>query len=517
MRNKRILSGILLLALLTSLIGACGNKPVVTTYSPRQIAEAVLSSQEDVPVLHPLTPEDDYYAEYLGNIYEIDGARPEDGMIYYSFGMTADEVAVFLLEETADVNIVKDALAGYKDRRASIFSGYAPFQSAIADNGLVVAHGNYVALLICKDAKTAESVFLACFSDDPPKITYNYETMMQAPPGGQADGNEGSANDPGASQNAGEGAGTEANPGTSPGTSPETSPGTNPETSPGTSPSTSPGASPGPEDGAGAAAGGGPETSASSGPGDGAGGSTAPPSTSDPSASEKPPEPTSPTSPTSPATPVTPATPESPAVTTEPGQKPDPADAYDHAAILKAWKSGDASKLSGKNKSILDACAGVIRSLITSKMSDYEKELAIHDWIIDWASYDEESLSNAPDANPDPDNDNPYGLLINKTAICRGFTCTFQLFMDMLGVECIIVEGASGYKRDEHAWNMVRIDGEWYCVDVTWNNPIGQGVAFGSEITHKYFNVTSQFMRDTGHHWDSGSVPEATAPKLYHG
>jgi len=127
-------------------------------------------------------------------------------------------------------------------------------------------------------------------------------------------------------------------------------------------------------------------------------------------------------------------------------------------------------------------------------------------------------LSNAPDASPDPDNDNPYGLLINKTAICRGFTYTFQLFMDMLGIDCITIEGYSGYAMDEHAWNMVRIDGEWYCVDVTWNDPAGTGGAsLGREITHKYFNVTSQFMRDTGHHWDSRRAPEATAPKLYFG
>jgi len=149
-------------------------------------------------------------------------------------------------------------------------------------------------------------------------------------------------------------------------------------------------------------------------------------------------------------------------------------------------------------------------------MTDYDKELAIHNWIIDWASYDTEAHSNSPDASPDPDNDNPYGLLINKRAVCMGFTSAFQLFMDLVGVECITVIGASGSESMEHAWNMVRIDGEWYCVDVTWNNPIDTDSTNRDEsVTHKYFNVSSRFMRDTGHHWDASAVPEATAPKLF--
>ena len=153
-----------------------------------------------------------------------------------------------------------------------------------------------------------------------------------------------------------------------------------------------------------------------------------------------------------------------------------------------------------------------MNTLISDTMSDYEKELAIHDWIIGWASYDTEANNNSPNAKPDPDNDNPYGVLLHKKGICRGFTSTFQLLMDMLGIECISIDGTNS-GGDEHAWNMVRLDGEWYCVDVTWNNPVGSG--WPDAMTHNYFNVTSQHMWETGHRWDRSSAPEATAPKLY--
>jgi transglutaminase/protease-like cytokinesis protein 3 len=197
----------------------------------------------------------------------------------------------------------------------------------------------------------------------------------------------------------------------------------------------------------------------------------------------------------------------------EPGKTKGLIPEYGRDAILAASNSGDLKALTDKQKAILEVCKSVIAALITDGMSDYDKELAIHDWIIQWASYDEEALSNKPDAKPDPDNDNPYGLLINKRSICSGYTSTFKLFMDMVGIECVIVEGGTTYGED-HAWNMVRIDGNWYCVDVTWTDPI---VSIQTDsMKHKYFNVTSEFMRETKHTWDSNDAPEATAPKLYH-
>ena len=188
-------------------------------------------------------------------------------------------------------------------------------------------------------------------------------------------------------------------------------------------------------------------------------------------------------------------------------------DAYNPVAILNAWNSGDKSGLSYKNRSILDACIDIIAALTHENMSQYEMELAIHDWIIDWVNYDVETMSNLPTAKPDPDNDNPYGAIFRQKAICSGYTSTFQLFMDMLGIECISVNGTYTSLNAEHAWNMVRIDGEWYCVDVTWNDPIGGSQ---SALTrYKYFNVTSQYMRETNHQWDESATPTADAGKLF--
>ena len=181
-------------------------------------------------------------------------------------------------------------------------------------------------------------------------------------------------------------------------------------------------------------------------------------------------------------------------------------DSYDPEAILQAWRTGDDSALSEKNRRILNAAKDVLEKNIDSRMSDYEKELAVHDWITDWSSFDYSVFGRSASKGFKENSDTPYGVFIDRSAMCHGYSSTFQLLMDMLDIECITVYGIPGSNGVEHSWNMVKLDGEWYCVDVAWDDPIG------GTPGHTYFNVTSKYLRDSGiHSWEEGSVPEATA------
>ena len=99
----------------------------------------------------------------------------------------------------------------------------------------------------------------------------------------------------------------------------------------------------------------------------------------------------------------------------------------------------------------------------------------------------------------------PYGPLIAGKGVCLGFATTFQLLCELSGVECITVVGAAYRSLDDHAWNMVRLNGAWYCADPTWDE--GQS----DPENWIYFNVTSEFMAQHEHQWAYESVPFATA------
>lgn len=191
--------------------------------------------------------------------------------------------------------------------------------------------------------------------------------------------------------------------------------------------------------------------------------------------------------------------------TEEPVESAGMENSYNAEAILEAYRSGDDSSLSEINRSILKAAKDVIESEINDNMSDYEKELAIHDYITSWSSFDYSVFGRSGSDELADESHTPYGVLIDRSAMCHGYSSTFKLFMDMLDIECIIVFGTPRGNGVQHSWNMVRLDGEWYCVDCAWDDPIG-----GSPC-HTYFNVTSDYLRsDSIHRWDESSVPEAT-------
>ena len=178
---------------------------------------------------------------------------------------------------------------------------------------------------------------------------------------------------------------------------------------------------------------------------------------------------------------------------------------YDTSAIQRAWESGDDSGLSDKDREILERCREVLGEVLTEGMSAYEMELAVHDWLVEWGSYDRTVYDN-PNHSGRTGYRDPWGMLVGGYGNCLGYSSTFQLLMDLSGVECITVVGAAFGSREDHAWNMVKLDGEWYCVDVTWDDPTG---AARNGRHHRYFNVTSAYLRETDHQWGYRNVPAA--------
>lgn len=122
----------------------------------------------------------------------------------------------------------------------------------------------------------------------------------------------------------------------------------------------------------------------------------------------------------------------------------------------------------------------IINTNITSAMTDYEKVKIIHDYIIINTSYD--TSTDIPNSSFSPE-----GVFFNGIAVCQGYAEAFQLFMDALEIESIIVKGTAN--NISHAWNVVKIDNLWYQIDVTWDDPIiDNQVKTGTDnLTYSYF------------------------------
>lgn len=179
---------------------------------------------------------------------------------------------------------------------------------------------------------------------------------------------------------------------------------------------------------------------------------------------------------------------------------------YDTSAILAAWEKRDPSGLGGDDREIYDAAEAILAEIMADGMTDLEKEIAAYGWLVNNVDYDwthQDAL-----AETDRRSYGPYGGLVGRAAVCLGYAASFQLLMDMSGVECLTIVGAAFNSTGDHAWNMVKLDGEWYCVDVTWDANGREQMGDGYEW--RYLNLTSDEM-GKNHQWDYANTPEATA------
>ena len=114
-------------------------------------------------------------------------------------------------------------------------------------------------------------------------------------------------------------------------------------------------------------------------------------------------------------------------------------------------------------------------SSLDSGMSEYEKELYLHDKLAENIVYEESDNAH-----------NAYGALVEGKAVCEGYAEALQYLLQKSGIQSLIVLGESRNPSlnqvEAHAWNIVRINGKYYHVDLTWNDQT-------ERTYHAYFNI----------------------------
>lgn len=140
----------------------------------------------------------------------------------------------------------------------------------------------------------------------------------------------------------------------------------------------------------------------------------------------------------------------------------------------------------------------VIAELNVAAMSDYDKVKFVNDYIVKNTVYSEQTSASAHSA---------YAVAYEGKGVCQGYALFAQKLLTTLGIESLYVVGE--VYTGGHAWNLVEVDGEWYHLDTTWNDPIKDR---GTGVGYKYFLINDTDLRKD-HTWESADYPKATSKK----
>jgi transglutaminase/protease-like cytokinesis protein 3 len=147
----------------------------------------------------------------------------------------------------------------------------------------------------------------------------------------------------------------------------------------------------------------------------------------------------------------------------------------------------EAEKLQSK----FDAAA---QKLIDNAMkydNDFDRIKSLHDDLVNMTQYTTTGPSYISEAD---------GPLLNGKALCEGYSKAFMYLCQSIGIQCVCVSGGS------HMWNMVKVNGDWYHVDVTWDDPVNIEM-----LRHDYFCVsTKTILTDHSLNTTLFTVPSAT-------
>lgn len=146
---------------------------------------------------------------------------------------------------------------------------------------------------------------------------------------------------------------------------------------------------------------------------------------------------------------------------------------------------------SSRKREVQDAIAEFKDEYITSDMSDFEKELKIVQWMVDNIEYDYENYKQKTIPS---ESYTSYGALVLGEAVCSGYANAFQQMASACGLTTKIVESST------HAWNMIKLDGKWYHVDVTWEDPVPSNDYGWNNLRNKYINLTDSQISSAAHH-----------------
>jgi len=140
----------------------------------------------------------------------------------------------------------------------------------------------------------------------------------------------------------------------------------------------------------------------------------------------------------------------------------------------------------------------IVASIQQKSLNDIEKVRAVNDFIVANTAYTDQTSSSPHSA---------YTVLAEHGGVCQGYALLAHSMLQKLGIETKYIVGYVG--QEGHAWNLVKLDGQWYHLDTTWNDPVPDRKG---AVRYQYFLVDDRTMAKD-HTWIAEDYPKATSTK----
>lgn len=139
----------------------------------------------------------------------------------------------------------------------------------------------------------------------------------------------------------------------------------------------------------------------------------------------------------------------------------------------------------------------IVNDIIDPSMNIHEKIKAIHDYVVKNTAYD---------ASMNQEVNTPYHALTDQKTLCGGYSQLTYLLLKEAGIEARIISGQS--QEVNHAWNLVKVNGAWYHLDTTWNDPLPDKPG---RVLYTYYMLPDKAMKKT-HRWKNGGINNYDRP-----
>lgn len=137
---------------------------------------------------------------------------------------------------------------------------------------------------------------------------------------------------------------------------------------------------------------------------------------------------------------------------------------------------------------------------LAASADDYTKARYIYETLVDRVEYTAGAA----------DNQNILSVFLNGKSVCQGIANAAAVLLQREGLQAAVVRGTAD--GSPHAWNLVRLDGEYYYLDATWGIPdFLDGSGQPKQVNYAYLNVTSEELSTTHTADVDFPLPDCTA------